>query len=356
MIEGVANVVMITLFSSFAQLWFPDNQIGTAIGISSLSISVGNIIGLVVPVRLFTEGPLLSINDDANFTSISTTTEWISETGSTIRLVYAPVVIIYIVTFVLLSIYLTDLPPKPPTLAQAAKRAKTSTEVFSLKSYFKPFLKESKNLLCNLSFTIDSILVGLLVFSMTCEFIMLSEILQLMPTYDISNPPSTTASNLLVTYAAGRIVGAVTSGKIMDYCKAFKTQVILSCLISLISSCLILVAYLLTSYWLLYLSHAMYGVGISGATVALYELVTQHTYPMDENFVSYCRTIFYFLSGIVLPLLARTVFVNTAIGYSSLIFRTIVLLLAFAMTFFISSDYKRLNYEREKSNETNCDT
>ena len=348
-IEGVANVVMVTLFSSFAQLWFPDNQIGTAIGISSLSVSAGNLVGLILPVRLLDDS---SVSTTYNETLFNMTSAWVDVTARTIQLIYTPVAVLYIVAFIFLSIYLTDVPHKPPTYAQAAKRAACSAKTVSLKQQFASFLGDSKQLFCNVSFTIDSILVGLLVFSMTCEFIMLSEILQLSG-YD---NPSTTASNLLVTYAAGRIAGAVIGGKIMDHCKVFKIQVILSCFTSFIFSCLLLTGYLLNSYWLLYLSHAGYGLGVSGATIALYELVTQHTYPTDENFVSYWRTLFYFVCGIILPLLARLSFVETAAGYSSLVFRTVILLLAFIFAFFISSDYKRLNYEKQQSNKSNIET
>ena len=268
-IEGVANVVMVTLFSTFAQLWFPDNQIGTAIGISSLSVSVGNLVGLILPVRLLDDSPLSTDNE----TLLNATARWVDDTATTIQLIYTPVAVLYTVAFIFLSIYLTDVPHKPPTYAQAAKRAESLAKTASLKQQLASFLGDTKQLFCNISFTIDSLLVGLLVFSMTCEFIMLSEILQLNG-YD---NPSTTASNLLVTYAAGRIVGAIVGGKLMDHCKAFKTQVILSCFTSFIFSCLLLTGYLLNSYWLLYLSHAGYGLGISGATIALYELVTQHT-------------------------------------------------------------------------------
>ena len=343
-LEGVANVVMVTLFSSFGQLWFPDNQIGTAIGASSLSVSIGNLVGTIVPVRLFDESPTLASDNE---TLVNVTTRWVDDTASTIQLIYTPVVISYIVSFVCLSIYLTDVPPKPPTLAQAAKRDGNTKKESSLTKQFASFWSESKQLFCNVSFIIDSILVGLLVFTMICEFIMLSELLQLTG----NDNPSTAASNLLVAYSGGRIIGAVIGGKLMNHLKTYKTQVIISCLVVFIFSCLVLTGYLLNSHWVLYLSHTGYGLGVSAGVVALYELVTQHTYPADENFVSYWRALFYFACGITLPLLARLSFEVTGEGYSSLVLRTAVLLLAFVLSFFMSSEYKRLNYEKQQTND-----
>ena len=43
-LEEIVTIAMLTLFSTFAPLWFPKNQVGIAVGLGSLCTSLGKFI------------------------------------------------------------------------------------------------------------------------------------------------------------------------------------------------------------------------------------------------------------------------------------------------------------------------
>ena len=150
------------IISRFATNWFPEDQIGFAMSFKLMGICFGCLLAFFVPSQLFRLPPIhlkstslsSTYNDNISARHFS---RWHED-------VYWKSLSLYgVLLFVCLALGITtftsaaDLPPKPPTLAQARKRQhlngqKTIMSNMSLIKSIKLFLTESKSIMFNAVF------------------------------------------------------------------------------------------------------------------------------------------------------------------------------------------------------------
>lgn len=338
-IEEVATIAMLTLFASFAPLWFPKNQVGIAVGLGSLCTSLGAFIGLMLPIKVndnFALQELGMLSNCSNSCMLSVKSDVDDDISFNMKVMYSPVLFIYLASFLTFLVYLTDLPPKPPSLEQAKKRAMFK-EIVSFRLSLSNFWKDTKVLFLDRIFIIDCLLVAMTTFALMCEIIMLSWVLKTM--VEVTDP-LTLASNLLVINATARVVGACLAGKVMAHIKFQRLHVILSCFVSFTFSSIILIGYENQTVWVLIVGHVGYGLAASFALMILYEFVTQHHYPCDEHCVSYWKTLFHCTFGVVIPKFGRIIYVYTNGGHSILVYQLVILFVPFVLSLVSSNKRK----------------
>jgi len=124
-----------------AALWFTENQVGTAIGVTVMATHFGYILGFTIPTNILAQPTRQENKTFANETSRS----WFAEDKVKIGAMFASVVLMLLICDVFLYIYFTDRPPTPPTKAQELKLESDQFSGFlSLKAYIdlvKHYLK-----------------------------------------------------------------------------------------------------------------------------------------------------------------------------------------------------------------------
>lgn len=342
LIEGNTNTAMCLVFA-FIPLWFPDEQIGSALAIVSMSLFVGYTLAYTIPPNVLPHVPV-------NGTNETEMQNWEDEVAHDMLCMYIPCVVINLICLILIYFFLIDAPPKPPTVAQAAKRVKV------IKLDATPpedkngevFLALVKQLMANMSFIIDCTISGLLGQSFLVEVILLNEAL-----FEITDASETAvlSGKLLITMIACLVIGMIFAGVLIDRFKSYKVQIITSTALACLSAGISIAGFDIPALWVLYLGHALTGFTSGLGSIPTIELSTQHTYPMDETFVSFGRQWIVSVIAFILPEIGRVIFDSTGSGVSIFLYQMGLLGICFLLSFAISESYKRLEYEnRSKRN------
>jgi len=155
---------------------------------------------------------------------------------------------------------------------------------------------------------------------------------------------------LLAVYAVGAGVGILVTGKIIDICKYYYILSNIASVLTFVSTLAFALAFRYANLPTLFVSNFFCGFGSKALMVVLYEIVTQHTYPMDETFVSTWLTVFIGPVGIFIGEVGRVLF-NSFGSLSVLVFQPAFVFACAVMTALISPKPSRLAINEHKMRE-----
>ena len=284
-LQGVAYTVGYTVGPSFAVLWFPDDQVGIAIASDLLSQNLGVGLGAIIPTLVLDNVP----SQNSSFLTLENTIiqneMWKSATHNKLLFLYSPCICILLVLLIFFVLFVTDLPAKPPTHALWVKR------VMDLKTTdrnFSDYLAALKSLYTDINFLLCSIILGIS-FNMIVVFYL--HITAIVQCFDVSSigiylPNDIIGGIILGIYSSSNIVFGFVSAKISNKWKNYAAQT----LAGLVFTFLVLVSMTLSFYYrrfyLFCVGVLFYSIGSRMFVIPLFEVLTRHTYPMDETFVS----------------------------------------------------------------------
>ena len=335
LLQGVANCVSISTSSFFAVLWFPDHQIGLAIACNTASSFAGFAIGASVPPFILLSPPLLNPNSMIN--SATEFRKWKKRTYCTLMEIYATLAVVFCLLLIYFWIHAEDLPPKPPTRAMLLQR--TSHNERDGKS-FQSFIKCTKTLFGNKTYVLFVIISGIIFNLNVIEILYVSQLVQTILGTEYNAFVSRTIATIAITYSLSAVVGSFISSKILSIFKHHATQIVLGIVLDLLCILGLLLSFYFKSLVGFYISKSGCGISEMLCTIPLYEVVTRHTYPINEALVT------TWMAGGVTALLIilvepiRAISDNTS-PVSSLYAMGIIVTIALALSLFVKPSNRR---------------
>jgi len=337
LLNGVASTLLLALPPIFAALWFPEEQVGTAIGVNVMSFYSGCVLGLTVPQSvLHFHAP----NGTQNFT------EYLVEDRKMLACIFGSFVIVAILSTICIFLYVADRPPTPPTEAQAAKTANAAIDATS--PTFWSYIQTVKSLLHNKTYLLGSVTFGILFQISTVEVTMTAQIFsQMFVGAKASYNASVIGGHIVAAFYLGSLVGSLVAAKLVDKYKRYKFIAVGSCLLSSVFSLGVLAGFVVNWIPLIFVGILLFGIISQPGLVAIYDVTTQETYPTDETFVSIWLTAIQNAFAIFFAEVGRALFLSSG-GLAVLVFQSAVLLVGTSLSGFFSPHNKRLNLQIEK--------
>ena len=281
-LQGVAYTVGFTIGPSFAVLWFPDDQVGLAIAVDLLSQNIGVILGVILPP--LTLKRLNFVNTSDNELQSFDETMWKNDTRKSLLIMYSSAIGVLMLLLVLFIIFVKDLPANPPTLALWVKR---NTESLTEKSFAR-FIETVKLLFLDVNFILCSLVLGIgfnviIVFYLNIAVIIEKFELKKIGIY-ISDD---LMSGILATaYATSNIIFGFVVAKLTHRWKKYATQTLLGMGFTFVVLVALTLSFHFDNFWGFCVCVVMYSIGTRLFVIPLFEIITRHTYPIDETFVS----------------------------------------------------------------------
>ncbi|CAK8680409.1 unnamed protein product [Clavelina lepadiformis] len=337
--NGIARALIYSLLAKFAVAWFPESQVGTAMGSVILAGNAGGIVGAIIP------GIVLK-RPNENYTINCTVKEqlksvWMDYNQPRMLAIYCPALAITAVLFIFVLILVPDLPPKPPTLAQAVKRLQTTSANLT-----DNFFSATKKLFGEIRFVLVIVISGFVGRAYVVEASMLTELIR-----EFSNLSTIEiAPNILGGYAltlclAGWVLGTISGGKLLDKWKNYKFLFSTSSIATFLGCVGLALSVYFSSYSALCLTIFFFGWTFGINLITSYEIATQETYPMDELFVTLWLNGGQGAISMIAAGLAR-VMLNHLGGAAMLITQSATIAISFGLSLLLRLRYKRLNFSR----------
>ena len=344
---GFMSVFVFVVPTSFAVLWFPDNEIGSAMSIRSIFARLGMLIAFLVPSHLLT--PLQCGNDSMDdLHNVSACREhWMNE-EKLVLLVYVGVIaVIGILTLIFLIIFAMDQPPKPPTIAQGRLR-QTTPEAFVFRQKLLEFLTETKKLFTDATFILLVVLTGVGYSVNISQAMFISQVFRpVFQSVYSESKANKIGSYLIVSFEIGAIIGAFISGMLVNYVKKYVLLLRFYFVFSVIFSIDLVVSYHFQNIPAIFVADSLLGMGCGAALVPVFEICTQHTYPRKPEFVLSFFSIGFKLLVFVWAVIARLILDKSG-NLSFLIFQTAYIFVALLLTLVLKPKYRRLEAETAK--------
>ena len=340
--------------ASYAISWFPEHQIGIALGSNEIGANMGSLLGYIIPSNLL----LVPNQSNSSQKVVCTSTpqnqssdhEWISK--DKVRLIVFSSVLLAFATLILISftIFMKSKPPLPPTQAQAKVRKQSCQEApdkldkKQLRKIFHLFKSVMADKLFLQSVFILSVAVG---GCTTIGKVLMAEVFRkFFLELGFTNSYNSMSGSVLVCYESGSVLGSILSGKIVDNFKNYHQQVSIVLACSVISVVSLLLGYHFGNSFVVFLFNFTYGISIGYLPTPLFEIVFQHFYPVETGVLSLIIRILSSLSGLCFGETSRLIANWFGDGMAVLIYLIAILSISFTISLFLKPNYNRLAANR----------
>ena len=355
---GILLSYLTVLPVSFAVLWFPDNEIGTALGIKIASCRIGFLFAFVVPSHFMIQMPCGSnIKESFNGTAVNKFTHckllWLDQEKWKLIFYAGAISIMYALTLLFLFVFALDQPPKPPTLAQARLR-QTMAEQNRAEIWknLKEFFTETKLLFRDLTFVILVALCAITNLFNYFQGLFLSEIFRpVFRSFFSSSDVDKMNSYLIIGFEISGALGSVISGLFVNRIKNYVLLLrvfLMCCFICWIG---VIIGYHFYSIPATFVANILSGLSCGCLYTPIFELATQHTYPRNPMFVTSSLLWSFNVIFVVMVELNRLLLDKLG-GLSSLVYIAVVLCISLFLTVFLKPMYRRLEAEKETIGQT----
>ena len=272
--SGLSYGAVLTLPPLFSTLWFPNHEVGLAIAVSIIFQCLGVYTGSILPSWLFqSEAPITNTTIGEGFS------DWKLKIRIRSTWVYAAIAVVLVILLLFFVIFVTDEPPKPPTHALWLKK----NEYSEVENHPFEFLETTRVLLCDLNFLVAAILNGLMYNQTLALFPFFHSIVSAITANQFQYLPFHVINFITLTvHAATTSTGLYIASKILTKFYHLKGLTIIASVISFSSS----IGFLLSCYYRSLIAFFVFmftqSLSIAFGVVPLNEIVTQHTYPIDE--------------------------------------------------------------------------
>ena len=274
--------------SSFVTSWFPENQIGLAISIKSMSMSVGSLLSFIVPTQLVSPPPFQE-NDLSNITSDWKSNETIAEWENGVKWkfisLYGSLIVMSLIVLIFTFICVLNEPPKPPTIAQAKVRAQKKQEKSKvILGNVRQFLRFGKSILIDKVVWQMTIIASIAMICNYLQRVLVGEVLRSVFIEKCYHSEINRMSGFaLALHEVGGFAGSLVAGKALDYSKRHKAIL----LFSLISSALVSLCFTVGCYFVsvvaVFVFNTVLGFTLFATFSPLLDMFLQHTYPKNPS-------------------------------------------------------------------------
>ena len=333
-LQGVAYTVCFTVGTSFAVLWFPDCQVGIAIACNAISFSVGTLIGAILPPAIFENLEVFkNLSDQQQFL------KWKEAAKTDLFWMYTPVLGLLILVLTFFVSYVTDLPPKPPTFALLLKRNLAKND-YGNKS-FVDYIAAISKLFKDTTFLLCCLALSIVYNIVIIEIVHITEIVaQFTKRTKFEIPDDVTGGEIITGYSVTCCAAAFGSAAVLNKWKHYFGQTLLGTALSLLLSLGMTFSLYVKSFVGFCSCIFFYGVSTRLFVIPLLEIITRHTFPLEETFVSVWVSGCGCIALVMFAEVARLISLH-AKPIGLLIFMCICLLISFCLTLFVRPLNKR---------------
>lgn len=329
LLGGACLALQFPMNVALIMAWFPHEEVGTALGVFLFGGSAGDVLGTLLPSHVVRQPP-------TNATSKSDA--WRTVDRNICLLLWAVPFILYFVSMLLMIWLAADYPPKPPTLVQKQDRKRSDVRPTS-----DEFFSTCKQLVKNKNFFI-AITGGSIIYHLnTGEYTMMTQLMTKVLRDSTHNVDVMSGYSISLLFC-GAVVGSLVGGKVVNISKRYKAQAVSAAILVVLSSAAVLVSYHYNSFLGIFVGNVMLGFFARLYVLALIEILTQTTYPINESFVITIFNGFGCLMSIVVAELGRLVY-NNAGGFWMLLFQTSFAILGVLFIALVTTTNKRLDAE-----------
>ena len=346
---------------ALATNWFPENQIGTAMSFQSQGMAFGAFLAFLIPSQLVTPPPKKFSNlQNGNITTQFKRdaaaafkmqfSNWHYETYWKFSLLFGCVVFVCVIVLVFTLLFVSDYPKKPPTIAQALVRAQsTQSQYQNILKNFGKFISTSKSLIFDKVFFL-AVLVCYVVFSLNeLQRLLMGQIFRHV--FDVANYGSrinAMSGYVLIVYEIGNFFGHLVSSLILDYFKKHKLILYAALTTTACTSVGLAVGQYYNNVVLIFVFIALFGFAVACCHIPIYDMVLEHTYPVNPSFVI---LLFKFQGEIVIIIISQISrfmldFIN---GTAVFIFMISLVIMCIVLTTFINPKYRRKEANTDQS-------
>lgn len=324
-ISGVAVGLLFPLMNKVTEIWFPESQVGIAMGLIMVSASTGTLLAnVLVPAviqapsnnsHLMNITSTFSTNCSSCYKAKNESSSWRSHDKSVFQAILSSKLFIgfFLVLYVLS--FAPKKPEKSPSHSHHSKRLmENSLKILDQRT----FSKKTLSLVSDLLFLFYSIASGIMHETMSLEILIMKPVIKqsfknLLPiSHEIK------VGITIGCLCVGSIAGNLASGVALDNHKRYYIQAVVGSalfVIFTVGAFISLYFHFIVTFFLCYVLVGFFSrIGLIPSNDAL----MQHTYPRKVLFVSSCMTFIHKLYGIVVKRTGRLVFEHySSIGIMS---------------------------------------
>ena len=284
MLQGVAYTVAVTVGPSFAVVWFPNHEVGLAIACDLFCNNFGILLSSLLPPLFLHQSPSASAHNSTYIDTVKHQEEWKTKTHNTLLIFYTPCVIGLLVLLLLFIAFMSDQPLKPPTHAMLAKRnvqraAKPDSTFYQFLTAVKSLHKDVNYLLFALAFNI--------IFSLNIViFLHITVIVKHFYINTVALSNDIISGVIVSTLAFSYMIFGFVSAKISNKWKNYSGQALIGEVLTLVALLGTVLGFYYQNFKAFCVCLLFYTIGTRIFVIPVLEVITRHTYPIDETFVS----------------------------------------------------------------------
>jgi len=277
---GILGGVLLVVPISFVILWFPDNEIGSAISVNMATANLGKVIAILIPSHILTPLTCEEIIDNFNATQNETYAKckhsWQRTIKRNMEIYQGAITVLAAAALIVLIILAEDQPPKPPTIAQARIRQNKIT-FNSFTEQMRFFFSEIKLLFTDTTFINLVALFSFVNSAILFQSLYISEIMR--PVFRLWSNPDVISSYLVILFQAGGVAGSILSGQLMNNFKRYVLLLRFGFCMILVSSIAFTFGYYFNNIPCTFIFNFFLGLCINFVLGPLYEISTTYLPP-----------------------------------------------------------------------------
>ena len=352
---GFGYRTTMAILSMFASSWFPEKQIGLAISIKTISVSVGSILSYIIPTQLMSPPPFQEDNLNnitSDWKNNETIAKWKDEVMWKFISLYGSLIVMSLIALIFTFIYVVDEPPKPPTIAQAKVRAQKKREkAKTILANIGEFLRFCRSILVDKVVWQLVIIGSVTVGTHYLQRVLIGEIIRdVFVAQNYNSRINQMAGYVMALNEVGGFIGGLAMGKALDYSKRYKVLLLLSLVLSLIMMLGLTLACYFVNVVTVYIFNTLLGFTLLASIVSLLDMLLQHTYPKNPGIL----TLIFFGEIIILVIPTAQIFrvvLNYFNGPAVLACLVVLFLVANILAIFLNPSYNRLNASKSETGE-----
>ena len=337
---GISATVLWTVPALLAQIWFPETQIGLAIGIVMIGCSAGAFTGYLLPTQLI-ESPKngsKSMYEHLDYTNM----DWFLNDRFVYQWLYLILLLLAFIVLLLLVIFVPEMPEKPPSMAQHLKRQSLYEEDTN-KVTLRFFISTAKILLFDKIFVACATTATITFYSFVLCDLSVEAIVHQNFFVDIS--AEKLSGYLMMLVPIGSFIGNFIGGLLLDKFKKYSLQSTLGALTAFFSSIVLLLSVLCKVMITLFVSYFFLGLSIRITYISILDSIMQHTYPMEPVFIVSILTFFESILAVCVIEINRHIIYDAGL-VPGIIFMCALLLLVTVLCIVFKPKTKRLSAEK----------
>ena len=344
---GVAYSTINIMIIQMANIWFPENEVGKALTVLSISTACASILGYLVPSHVLKQ--VSNIRHTQNLSSVNNNLpkyDWFFENQKIFMIYYGILIAIAIMLLCLVIKVVEDKPPKPPSKVQARIRNIEIAEHALNINHHNPlllrsFLQDFKRVLTNHVFVLAVIVDSIRSASIDVYNIFFSELLRPVNLKAFPNvAPNMLSGYMLATYDSAVIFGSLIAAYVFDRFQKHMLQLSLSTVFMFVVVLGTLCGIYYENMAVAWTFTGLKGLALVFGFAAMKDILVQHMYLFKPGFISALQTLVGFVGSAIIAQSSRFV-LNYGGNLGVFVFISTLLFVACVLCCFLKPDLKR---------------